>query len=115
MSNTAIVTGGTRGIGAAVSVALSEDGHKIAATYAGNDQAGEAFMTQTGISLYRFDVADFDQCADSVSRIETDLGAVGILGQQRRHHPRRHFAADGLLAVERGFAEQPLLLLQHVP
>ena len=79
MSHTAIVTGGTRGIGAAISVALSEDGHKIAATYAGNDEAAEAFKTQTGISVYRFDVADFDQCADSVSRIETDLGPVGIL------------------------------------
>ncbi len=79
MPHTAIVTGGTRGIGAAISVALSEDGHKVAATYAGNDEAAEAFKTQTGISVYRFDVADFDQCADSVSRIETDLGAVGIL------------------------------------
>jgi len=79
MSHTAIVTGGTRGIGAAISVALSEDGHKVAATYAGNDEAAEAFKTQTGISVYRFDVADFDQCADSVSRIETDLGPAGIL------------------------------------
>ena len=79
MSHTAIVTGGTRGIGAAISMALSEDGHKVAATYAGNDEAAEAFKTHTGISVYRFDVADFDQCADSVSRIETDLGAVGIL------------------------------------
>ena len=79
MSHTAIVTGGTRGIGAAISVTLSEDGHKVAATYAGNDEAAEAFKTQTGISVYRFDVADFDQCADSVSRIETDLGPVGIL------------------------------------
>ena len=79
MPHTAIVTGGTRGIGAAISVALSEDGHKVAATYAGNHEAAEAFKNQTGISVYRFDVADFDQCADSVSRIETDLGPVGIL------------------------------------
>ncbi len=79
MSHTAIVTGGTRGIGAAISVALSEEGHKVAATYAGNDEAAEAFKAQTGISVYRFDVADFDQCADSVSRIEADLGPVGIL------------------------------------
>lgn len=79
MSHTAIVTGGTRGIGAAISVTLSEDGHKVAATYAGNDEAAEAFKTQTGISVYRFDVADFDQCADSVSRIEADLGPVEIL------------------------------------
>ena len=79
MSHTAIVTGGTRGIGAAISVALSEDGHKVAATYAGNDEAAEAFKTETGISVYRFDVADFDQCAESVAKIETDLGPIEIL------------------------------------
>tara|TARA_Y100001934_G_scaffold256008_1_gene323603 strand:+ start:212 stop:934 length:723 start_codon:yes stop_codon:yes gene_type:complete len=79
MPHAAIVTGGTRGIGAAISVALSEEGHKVAATYAGNDEAAEAFKAQTGISVYRFDVADFDECADSVSRIEADLGPVGIL------------------------------------
>ena len=79
MPHAAIVTGGTRGIGAAISVALSEEGHKVAATYAGNDEAAEAFKAQTGISVYRFDVADFDECAESVSRIEADLGPVGIL------------------------------------
>ena len=79
MSHTAIVTGGTRGIGAAISVALSEDGHKVAATYAGNDEAAEAFKTETGIIVYRFDVADFDQCAESVAKIETDLGPINIL------------------------------------
>ena len=79
MSHTAIVTGGTRGIGAAISVALSEEGHKVAATYAGNDEAAEAFKTETGISVYRFDVADFDQCSQSVAKIETDLGPTEIL------------------------------------
>ena len=79
MSHTAIVTGGTRGIGAAISVALSEEGHKVAATYAGNDEAAEAFKTETGISVYRFDVADFDQCSQSVAKIETDLGPINIL------------------------------------
>ena len=79
MSHTAIVTGGTRGIGAAISVALSEEGHKVAATYAGNDEAAAAFKTETGISVYRFDVADFDQCAESVAKIETDLGPINIL------------------------------------
>ena len=79
MPHTAIVTGGTRGIGAAISVALSEEGHKVAATYAGNDEAAEAFKTETGISVYRFDVADFDQCAQSVAKIETDLGPTEIL------------------------------------
>jgi len=79
MSHTTIVTGGTRGIGAAISVALSEDGHKVAATYAGNDEAAAAFKTETGISVYRFDVADFDQCSQSVAKIETDLGPINIL------------------------------------
>ena len=79
MSHTAIVTGGTRGIGAAISVALSKEGHKVAATYAGNDEAAEAFKTETGISVYRFDVADFDQCAQSVAKIETELGPTEIL------------------------------------
>ena len=79
MSHTAIVTGGTRGIGAAISVALSEDGHKVAATYADNDEAAAAFKTETGISVYRFDVADFDQCSQSVAKIETDLGPINIL------------------------------------
>jgi len=79
MPHTAIVTGGTRGIGAAISVALSEEGHKVAATYAGNDEAAEAFKTETGISVYRFDVADFDQCSQSVAKIETDLGPINIL------------------------------------
>ena len=58
---------------------LSEDGHKVAATYAGNDEAAEAFKTETGISVYRFDVADFDQCSQSVAKIETDLGPINIL------------------------------------
>ena len=79
MPHTAIVTGGTRGIGAAISVALSEEGHKVAATYSGNDEAAEAFKTETGISVYRFDVADFDQCSQSVAKIETDLGPIEIL------------------------------------
>ena len=79
MSHTAIVTGGTRGIGAAISISLSEAGHRVAATYAGNDEAAQAFKAETGISVYKFDVADFDQCAKSVAQIETDLGQVGIL------------------------------------
>ena len=79
MSHTAIVTGGTRGIGAAISIALSEAGHRVAATYAGNDEAANAFSSETGIKVYRFDVADFDQCHENVAKIESDLGEVGIL------------------------------------
>ena len=79
MPHTAIVTGGTRGIGAAISIALSEAGHRVAAAYAGNDEKANAFNAETGINVYRFDVADFDQCAENVSRIEGDLGVIGIL------------------------------------
>lgn len=79
MSHTAIVTGGTRGIGAAISIALSEVGHRVAATYAGNDQAAQAFNSETGIAVYRFDVADFDQCVTGIERIEADLGPADIL------------------------------------
>ncbi|HCY13867.1 MAG TPA: beta-ketoacyl-ACP reductase [Gammaproteobacteria bacterium] len=79
MSHTAIVTGGTRGIGAAISTTLQQAGHKVAATYAGNDEAAQRFHDESGISVYKFDVADFEQCADAVSRIESDLGPVNIL------------------------------------
>ncbi len=79
MSHTAIVTGGTRGIGAAISTTLQQAGHKVAATYAGNDEAAQRFHDESGISVYKFDVADFEQCADAVSRIESDFGPVNIL------------------------------------
>ncbi len=79
MSHTAIVTGGTRGIGAAISLALSEVGHRVAATYAGNDEAAQAFNSETGIAVYKFDVADFDQCVTGIERIEADLGPADIL------------------------------------
>jgi acetoacetyl-CoA reductase len=79
MSKVAIVTGGTRGIGEAISIALKATGHKVAATYAGNDQAAEKFRERTGIATYKFDVADFDQCATSVERIVNELGAVDVL------------------------------------
>jgi len=82
MSNTervAIVTGGTRGIGEAISVALKNAGHRVAATYAGNDEAARKFKEATGIATYKFDVADFDQCAAGVAQIIADLGPVDIL------------------------------------
>ena len=74
MSRVGIVTGGTRGIGKAISVELSEAGHKVAATYAGNDQAAEEFSEATGIATYKFDVAVFDECAAAVKKIAEDLG-----------------------------------------
>ncbi len=79
MSRVAIVTGGTRGIGAAISVGLKEAGHKVAATYAGNDEAAQKFTGETGIPAWKFDVADFAACEESCAKIENDLGPVDIL------------------------------------
>lgn len=75
----AVVTGGTRGIGAAIARALQADGHAVAATYHGNEQAAAAFREQTGIRAYRWDVADFAACQAGVGDIERELGPVEIL------------------------------------
>src|SRR6202012_2936218 len=64
MARVALVTGGTRGIGAAVSKELKDAGHKVAASYAGNDAATEKFKAETGIPVYKWDVSSFDACAD---------------------------------------------------
>ncbi len=79
MTRTALVTGGTRGIGAAISVALLEAGFKVAANYAGNDEAAAAFAQETGIPVYRWSVADYDACVDGIARVEADLGPVDVL------------------------------------
>lgn len=79
MSKVAIVTGGTRGIGEAISVALKDAGHTVAATYAGNDESARKFSEETGISVYKFDVSDFDACQAAVGQIEAELGPVDIL------------------------------------
>jgi len=79
MSRVAIVTGGTRGIGAAISIGLKNSGCSVAATYAGNDEAAKAFSDANGIAVYKFDVSDFDACQTSVAQISADLGPVDIL------------------------------------
>ena len=79
MSRIALVTGGTRGIGQAVSVALKETGYSVAASYAGNDEAANAFKEKTSIPVYKFDVGDFDACAAAIASVESDLGPVDIL------------------------------------
>ncbi len=75
----AVVTGGTRGIGQAISVALRNAGCKVAANYAGNDEAARRFTQETGILAYKFDVGDFKACEAGVKRIEQELGPVEIL------------------------------------
>ncbi len=79
MSRVAIVTGGTRGIGEAISVALKNAGNLVAATYAGNDEAAQRFTKKTGIAAYKFDVSDYEQCAEAVKKIAAELGPVDIL------------------------------------
>ena len=74
MARVAVVTGGTRGIGRAISVALKDAGYKVAATYAGNDEAAQRFRSETGIPVFKFDVADFNACAEGIKAIEAELG-----------------------------------------
>lgn len=78
-SRVAIVTGGTRGIGEAISIALNDAGCKVAANYGGNHERAKEFSERTGIAIYPFDVSDFDQCEAGVGQIEKDLGAVDVL------------------------------------
>jgi len=79
MARVAIVTGGTRGIGEAISVALKNAGCRVAANYAGNDDRARAFTERTGIAAYKWDVADYDQCVSGVGKVVADLGPVDIL------------------------------------
>jgi acetoacetyl-CoA reductase len=75
----ALVTGGTRGIGGAISRMLQKAGYKVAANYAGNDAAAEAFKTETGIAVYKFDVSDHDAVIAAIGQIEKDLGSIDIV------------------------------------
>ncbi len=79
MSRVAIVTGGTRGIGAATAIALKDKGYKVAAVYGSNDERAKAFADETGISIYKWDVSDFDACMNGVAQVEADLGPVDVL------------------------------------
>jgi acetoacetyl-CoA reductase len=79
MARVALVTGGTRGIGEAISVGLKEAGYSVAATYAGNDEAAAKFKEATGIAVYKWDVADFEACKEGIAKVEAELGPIDIL------------------------------------
>ena len=79
MARVALVTGGSRGIGAAVSKGLQAAGYRVAANYAGNAEAAERFKAETGIPVYRWSVADYDACAAGVKQVEAELGPVEVL------------------------------------
>jgi len=79
MARVALVTGGTRGIGAAISVALKQAGYAVAATYGGNDEAAKAFTAETGIPAFKWDVGDFDACRAGVEKVAAEVGPVDVL------------------------------------
>ena len=79
MARVALVTGGSRGIGAAISTALKAAGYQVAANYAGNDAAANKFKAETGIPVYKWSVADHDACAAGIKQVEADLGPVEVL------------------------------------
>jgi acetoacetyl-CoA reductase len=79
MSRVALVTGGTRGIGAAISIGLKNCGFKVAANYAGNDDAAQKFKAENGIDVFKWDVGNFDACAAGIKDVEGTLGPVDIL------------------------------------
>lgn len=79
MARVALVTGGTRGIGAAISAALKQAGYKVAANYAGNDEAANRFKGETGIPVFKFDVSDAASCEAGIRSVEAELGPIDIL------------------------------------
>lgn len=79
MSKVAVVTGGTRGIGAAISKALMAEGHTVAAIYHGNVDAANAFKAETGAHVYKIDVSHFGECQAGIDAIEKELGPVSVL------------------------------------
>jgi acetoacetyl-CoA reductase len=79
MSRVAVVTGGTRGIGAAISKALLAAGNKVAATYHGNDEAAAKFKAETGVNVYKWDVGNYEACVTGLAKVEADLGPVDVL------------------------------------
>ena len=79
MSRVALVTGGTRGIGKAISLAMKDAGYNVVASYAGNDEAANAFKEETGVAVYKFDVGDFDACQAAIKNIESDIGPIEVL------------------------------------
>src|SRR6516165_2094056 len=79
MARVALVTGGTRGIGAAISKALNEAGYKVAANYGGNDEVAQKFKAETGINVYKWDVSSYEACVKGLTQIAADLGPVEVL------------------------------------
>ena len=114
MARVAIVTGGTRGIGEAISVALKKAGYKVAANYCGNDERAKAFTAKTGIAAYKWDVANFEECVAGVAKVAAELGPVDIVVNNAgitRDATMRKMTRGGWDEVRR---HQSRRLFQHV-
>lgn len=79
MTRVALVTGGTRGIGAAISKALKDKGYKVAASYAGNDEAAQKFKAETGIPVFKWDVSSYEACGAGIKQVEAEVGPIDVL------------------------------------
>jgi acetoacetyl-CoA reductase len=79
MARVALVSGGTRGIGAAIAAALKDAQYEVAANYGGNDEAASAFKDRTAIPVFKWDVSDFQACQDGIAKVEADLGPIAVL------------------------------------
>jgi len=79
MARVAVVTGGTRGIGEAISLGLKDAGYKVAAVYAGNDEKAREFSERTGIAAFKWDVSNFEACKEGLAKVEAELGPVDIV------------------------------------
>ena len=79
MGRVALVTGGTRGIGAAIALRLKNAGYRVVASYAGNDEVAEQFRQKHDIPVYKFDVGDFDACGEAIAKIKAEVGPVEVL------------------------------------
>ena len=79
MARVALVTGGTRGIGAAIAKALKAGGYKVAANYGGNDEAAQKFKAESGIPVFKWDVSSYEACADGIKKVEAEVGPIEVL------------------------------------
>jgi len=79
MARVALVTGGTRGIGAAIAKALKASGYKVAANYGGNDEAAQKFKAESGIPVFKWDVSSYEACADGIKKVEAEVGPIEVL------------------------------------
>ncbi len=115
MARVAVVTGGSRGIGAAISKALKAAGYKVAANYAGNDEAAAKFKAETGIPVYKWDVSNYEACAAGLKKVEADLGPIEVLVNNAGITRDAHVPQDDGRAVERGDQHQSQFAVQHDP